>query len=170
MTTPSKNTALTDPTNFKEILDIIEDSDRVYICGNGGSAVNASHLSMHFPNMICLTDNVATMIAFANDLCFEDIFVQQLRNLVNPGDVVVGISASGNSANVVKGIEYAKKCGAETIGFLGFKTGGKLHDLVDYEITVQDEHYGRSEDVHLMIVHLITNYLTEELKNKAKII
>lgn len=158
------------------IYNAYEKDKQIFIIGNGGSASTASHFACDLGKgplknfddekekrfkVISLTDNVATMIAFANDLSFEDIFVQQLRNLVNPGDVVIGISASGNSANVVKGIEYAKRCGAKTIGFLGFKTGGKLHDLVDYEITVQDEHYGRSEDIHLMLIHLITNYFAE---------
>jgi len=158
------------------IYNTFKNDKQIFIIGNGGSASTASHFACDLGKgtlknfdddqekrfkVISLTDNVATMMAFGNDLCFEDIFVQQLKNLVNSGDVVIGISASGNSANVVKGIEYAKRRGAKTIGFLGFKTGGKLHDLVDYEITVQDEHYGRSEDIHMIIVHLITNYFTE---------
>jgi len=160
----------------KKIYYVYKNDKQIFIMGNGGSASTASHFACDLGKgtlknfyddqekrfkAISLTDNVATMMAFANDLCFEDIFVQQLKNLVNPGDIVIGISGSGNSANIIKAIEYAKRCGAKTIGFLGFKTGGKLHDLVDYEITVQDEHYGRSEDIHLMLVHLITDYLTE---------
>lgn len=160
----------------EKIYDAYKDDKQVFIIGNGGSASTASHFACDLGKgplrnfnddqekrfkVISLTDNAATMIAWGNDLSFEDIFVQQLRNLVNPGDVVIGISASGNSANVIKGIEYAKRRGAKTIGLLGFRTGGKLHDLVDYEITVQDEHYGRSEDIHLIIVHLITNYFAE---------
>ena len=105
-------------------------------------------------------------MALGNDLSFEDIFVQQLRNLVNKEDVVIGISGSGNSANVIKAIQYAKECGAKTIGFLGFKTGGKLQELVDHEITIQDNHYGRIEDIHLILEHLITNYLFELKKNE----
>lgn len=158
------------------IYDAYKNDKQIFIIGNGGSASTASHFACDLGKgplknfdddqekrfrVISLTDNVATMIAFANDLHFEDIFVQQLKNLLNPGDVVIGISASGNSANVVKGIEYAKRQGAKTIGFLGFRTGGKLAHLVDYEITAQDEHYGRSEDIHMIIVHLITNYFTE---------
>jgi len=158
------------------IYNAYKNDKQIFIIGNGGSASTASHFACDLGKgtlknfyddqekrfkVISLTDNVATMMAFANDLCFEDIFVQQLRNLVNPGDVVIGISASGNSADVVRAIEYSKRCGAKTIGFLGFRTGGKLHDLVDYEITVQDEHYGRSEDIHMIMVHLITNYFAE---------
>jgi len=149
---------------------------QIFIMGNGGSASTASHFACDLGKgtlenvyndgekrfrVISLTDNVATLMAFGNDLCFEDVFVQQLRNLINPGDVVIGISGSGNSANIIKAIEYAKKCKAKTIGFLGFKTGGKLRNMVDYEITVQDEHYGRIEDIHLMLEHLIISYLAE---------
>lgn len=170
------------------IYDAYKNNKQIFIMGNGGSASTASHFACDLGKgtlenvysdnekrfrVISLTDNVATLMAFGNDLSFEDVFYQQLRNLVNKGDVVIGISASGNSTNVIKAIQYAKKCGAKTVGFLGFKTGGKLHDLVDYEITVQDNHYGRVEDVHLALQHLITSYLAEmkkqepELENKV---
>lgn len=160
----------------EKIFDAYKNNKQIFIMGNGGSASTASHFACDLGKgtlqrfydekerrfrVISLTDNVATLMAFGNDLSFEDIFVQQLKNLVNPGDVVIGISASGNSVNVIKAIEYAKGCGAKTIGFLGFRAGGKLHDLVDYEITVQDEHYGRNEDIHMILIHLITDYLTE---------
>lgn len=157
------------------LYEAYKDNKQVFILGNGGSASTASHfacdlgkgtLQRVYDNKekrfraISLTDNVATIMALGNDLSYEDVFYQQLRNLVNKGDVIIGISGSGNSANVIKAIQYAKECGAKTIGFLGFKTGGKLKDLVDYEITIQDEHYGRIEDIHLMLGHLITDYLT----------
>jgi len=163
------------------IYDACKKDKQIFIIGNGGSASAASHFAcdlgkgtvIDFNNekekrirVISLSDNVATMMAYGNDLRYEDIFVQQLRNLLNEGDVVIGISASGNSPNIVKGIEYAKRCGVKTIGLLGFKTGGKLAGLVDYEITVQNEHYGRSEDIHLMIIHLISNYLYELKKSE----
>ena len=150
--------------------------------GDGGSASNASHFACDLGKgtlkrvydgkekrfrVISLTDNIVTITAFANDLSFEDIFVQQLHNLIDKGDVVIGISGSGNSPNVIKAIRYAQTCGAKTIGFLGFKTGGKLSKLVDYEITVQDNHYGRIEDIHLALGHLITDNLAE-LKNRKR--
>jgi len=162
------------------IYDAYKKDKQIFIIGNGGSASAASHFAcdlgkgtvLDFNNekerrmrVFSLSDNVATMMAFGNDLCFEDIFVQQLRNLLNPGDVLVGISASGNSPNIIKGVEYAKRCGVKTIGLLGFKTGGKLGAIVDNAITVQNEHYGRSEDIHLMIIHLICNYLRELKKS-----
>ncbi len=155
------------------------DHDRqVFLFGNGGSASTAAHFACDLGKgtvrrlddagerrfrVIALTDNVATLTAYANDRAFEDIFYQQLRNLVRPGDVVIGISASGNSANVVKAMRYAKTCGATTIGFLGFHTGGQLQAIVDHDLTVQDDHYGRVEDVHLILQHVITTYLRERL-------
>ncbi len=163
------------------IYDAYKNDKQIFIMGNGGSASTASHFACDLSKgtlqrvydekekrfrVISLTDNVATIMALGNDLSFEDVFVQQLKNLVNKDDVVIGISGSGNSANVIKAIEYAKECGAKTIGFLGFKTGGKLHDLVDYEITVQDNHYGRIEDIHLILEHLITNNLAEIKKEE----
>jgi len=164
------------------LFDAYKNNKQIFVLGNGGSAANSSHFACDLAKgtlenvyddnerrfrAISLTDNIAIATAFGNDLSFEDIFCQQLRNLVNEGDVVIGISASGNSANVIKAIKYAKKCGAKTIGLLGFRTGGKLRDLVDYEITVQDDHYGRIEDIHLMLAHFIVSSLTE-LKNRKK--
>jgi len=176
--------------NLEKIQKIAEvlyraykNNKQIFIMGNGGSASTASHFACDLGKgtlqrvydekekrfrVISLTDNVATLMAFGNDLSFEDIFCQQLSNLVNREDVVIGISGSGNSANIVKAIEYAKRCGAKTIGFLGFYTGGKLRDLVDYEITVQDNHYGRIEDIHLMLEHLITNYFAELKKEEIE--
>lgn len=108
-----------------------------------------------------LTDNVTTLTAYANDLSFEDIFVHQLRNLLNPGDLVIAIMGSGNSPNALKAIEYAKKKGALTIGFLGFKTGGKAAKLVDHAIIIQSDHYGIIEDTCAVLHHLITDCLTK---------
>jgi D-sedoheptulose 7-phosphate isomerase len=169
-----------DLKKIQKVAEVLYEAYRkdkqIFIIGNGGSSSAASHFAcdlgkgtvIDFKNekekrfrVISLSDNVANLMALGNDLCFEDVFVQQLRNLLNEGDVLIGISASGNSPNIVKAVEYAKRSGVKTIGLLGFKTGGKLGTLVDYEITVQNEHYGRSEDIHLMIIHLISNYLFE---------
>lgn len=167
----------------KIIFKAYERNKQIFILGNGGSASTASHFAcdlgkgtlanVYHKNerrfrVISLTDNVATMTAFGNDLAFEDIFHQQLRNLVENGDIVIGISASGNSPNILKALTYAKSCKATTIGLLGFKTGGKAKKLVDYDITIQDTHYGRVEDIHLALCHLITDNLTLLRKNSNK--
>jgi len=100
------------------------------------------------------------MTAYSNDLSYDDIFVQQLRNLVNKGDVVIGISGSGNSKNVLKAIEYANQCGAITVGFSGFE-GGKLREITNHNIHVKSNHYGRIEDVHLILEHLICSCINQ---------
>lgn len=152
---------------------------KVFIIGNGGSASTASHMACDLGKgtlqrvydnterrfrVISLTDNVALMTAFANDLSFDDIFIQQLRNLVETDDVVIALSGSGNSKNVVKAIEYAKSCGAVTIGILGFKTGGKLGKIVDYSIITDSTHYGPIEDMESVINHLIASWIAK-IKN-----
>jgi len=173
-----ENLAAIDLEKLQKIIEVIfeayKNDKQIFIFGNGGSSSNASHFACDLGKgtlnnvydkkekrfrAISLTDNVATIMAFGNDLSFEDVFSEQLRNLINKGDVAVGMSCSGNSPNVVKAIAYAKERGATTIGFLGFKTGGKLRDMVDYEITVPDNHYGRVEDIHLMLCHFVTNSL-----------
>lgn len=148
---------------------------QIFIFGNGGAAANASHFAADLGKgtlgrryegekrvrVTSLTDNVTTLTAYANDLSFEDIFVQQLRNLLNPGDLVIAITGSGNSPNVLKAIEYAKKKGALTIGVLGFKTGGKAARLADHAIIIQSDHYGIIEDTCTVLHHLITDCLTK---------
>lgn len=165
------------------LFEAYKNDKQIFIIGNGGSASNASHFAgdlrkgtlknIYDENegrfrAISLTDNTTIITALGNDLSYENIFSQQLNNLLNKDDVVIGISGSGNSANVINAIQYAKKCGAKTVGLLGFKTGGKLHELVDYEITVQENHYGRIEDVHLLLAHLITSILFELKNNKLE--
>src|SRR3989344_8683649 len=150
------------------ILKAFKKDRKIFIMGNGGSASNASHMACDFSKgtlrrvydenekrirVISLTDNVAIMTAFANDLSYEDIFIQQLRNLVDEGDVVIALSGSGNSTNVIKAIQYAKRCKAKTIGFLGFKTGGKLAKLVDVALIAKSDHYGPCEDIQLILDH-----------------
>ncbi len=164
-----------DPLKLQQIADIIlkayQHDKTVFVFGNGGSASTASHLACDWGKgtldnvydnkekrfrVISLTDNVATMTAVGNDLSYDEIFVHQLSSLVRSGDVVVGISASGNSPNVIKAFLYAKEQGATTIGFLGFNTGGKAKRFVDIDVTVQSNSYGIVEDVHLVLNHLLT--------------
>jgi len=142
---------------------------QVFVFGNGGSAATASHFVNDLAKgavgadgrrfkAICLSDSIPLMLAWGNDTSFENIFVEQLKNLMNAGDVVVGISGSGNSANVLKAVEYANKNGGITVGLSGFG-GGKLSKLARHAVVVGSEHMGRVEDAHLVVAHLVAYYL-----------
>ncbi len=153
------------------ILAAYKNDKKIYILGNGGAASTASHLACDLGKgtlarvydtkekrlrVISLTDNIALISAYANDISYDDIFLQQLRNLVEHDDVVIAISGSGNTKNVLKAVVYAKHVGAKTIGLTGFKTGGKLAQLVDLSIIVDTTHYGPIEDIHMIIGHLVS--------------
>jgi D-sedoheptulose 7-phosphate isomerase len=144
---------------------------RVYVMGNGGSASTASHMASDLGKgasrkdaarfkAIALTDNIPVMLAWANDSSYEDIFVEQLRNHLEKGDVVIGISGSGNSENVLRAIEYANKNGAETIGLSGFD-GGKLAKMARTSYIVPNHCMQQVEDLHLIIEHLLSIVLRD---------
>jgi D-sedoheptulose 7-phosphate isomerase len=113
--------------------------------------------------VIALTDNVSLMTAWANDTDYNHIFSEPLRNLAGRGDVLVAISASGNSPNIIAAVEVAKTIGLRVIGLTGFG-GGKLAKLADVSFTVPSNEYGPVEDVHMILDHIITGYLYEKLK------
>ncbi len=137
---------------------------QIFICGNGGSASNASHfvtdlgkgssdkLGKRF-RVLSLNDNVSWMTAIGNDYSYEDVFSRQLENYGRPGDILISISVSGNSPNLVKAFEWAKAHGLKTIGLVGAKRG-RLTDLGDEVIVIDDTHYGRVEDVQMHILHM----------------
>jgi D-sedoheptulose 7-phosphate isomerase len=144
----------------------------VFAIGNGGSAATASHLatdvgkgaSLDRPQrfrIVSLTDNVPWITALGNDLEYADIFVEQLRNLAQPEDLLIAISVSGNSPNVVKAVEWAKAHACRTVGLVGAK-GGRLKDLADLPIVVPTEHFGRAEDAHLVICHIVSYFFMEQ--------
>lgn len=150
------------------------DSKLVFVMGNGGSAATASHFACDLGKntrregcsnfkVISLTDNLAFISALANDEGYENIFSGQLDGLVGKGDVVIGISASGNSRNVLNAIELANDRGATTIGFTGF-TGGKLGSLVDINVHVNSNCIEQVEDIHLMLEHMICKILREKVE------
>jgi D-sedoheptulose 7-phosphate isomerase len=153
-------------------------STQVFIMGNGGSASTASHFVCdlakntrreglpHF-RAIGLTDNMALFSAYANDEGYENVFAQQLANLIKPGDVVIGISASGNSKNVINAIKEAQKYNVTTIGFTGFD-GGRLGEIVNINIHVQSNIIEHVEDVHLMLEHIIIKVIKEEVQSISK--
>lgn len=146
----------------------------VYICGNGGSAGTSNHMVNDLSKgtvsegkkrlrVVGLADNMSLLTAYANDCGYETIFVEQLKSLWNPGDLLIAISASGNSPNVVKAAEYARQNGGEVIGLVGF-TGGKLKDLSNYGLHFKSNNYGAVEDAQLMFSHLSSQYLCQYIK------
>ncbi|MDP9341759.1 MAG: SIS domain-containing protein [Actinomycetota bacterium] len=148
-----------------------EDGSQVFVMGNGGSAATASHMAVDLGKTVLpiqsngtrrfrvtsLTDNVPWITAVANDLGYEQVFAEQLRNHVAPGDVVIAITGSGNSPNVVEGVRVASDHGATTVALLGFD-GGVVKDMVDLHVLVRSDHYGFIEDVHAMLSHLVTAF------------
>ncbi len=152
------------------------DKKTIYVCGNGGSASTASHVACDLNKgatvngvrplrVVGLADNVAHFTALANDFDYDEIFVGQLKNWLEPGDVVIGISCSGNSPNCVKAFEYAKENGAITMGWLGF-SGGKMKELSDVAIHLPSNEYGPVEDGHLIINHILTVVIKDWLQSQ----
>ena len=156
------------------LCDALENERAVYVFGNGGSGSTASHFQGDFNKGVseglekpfrfqCLNDNIPTILAVANDFDYSEIFVYQLRGKLHPGDVVMAISGSGNSKNVVKAAEYAKAQGARVIGLTGYD-GGKLRALSDVSLHVPVNSMQVAEDVHLVFDHLMMAVLCERLK------
>jgi D-sedoheptulose 7-phosphate isomerase len=155
------------------LLKARTESKMVYIMGNGGSASTASHfvgdlskgtIVEGFPRFraMALTDNIPNMLAWGNDSSYDDIFIEQLKNMLNIGDVVIGISGSGNSENVIRAIKYANEHGATTIGFSGYSKDNKLMNSAKINIHVPSSYMQRVEDIHLFLEHLITSLIREE--------
>lgn len=160
----------------EQVLEILHEArlnnQQVFILGNGGSASTASHFVCDLgkntrvsgiPNfrVMGLTDNIALFSALANDEGYENVFAQQLGNHLQAGDVVIGISTSGNSKNVINAIELANSGEAKTIGFTGFDSG-ELGLLVDINLHVPSHSIEHVEDIHLVLEHLITKALREK--------
>lgn len=152
---------------IKLLVDAQEAEKNIFIFGNGGSAATASHfqndfnkgISEHSPkkfNFICLNDNVPTVMAIANDIGYEEIFRFQLTGKVKPGDLVIGISGSGNSRNVLNAIEYANSQNAVTIGITGYD-GGKLKQIVHHSLHVPIHNMQITEDIHMVFDHLMVS-------------
>jgi len=152
---------------------------QVFILGNGGSAATASHFACdlakntrqeglpHF-RVIGLTDNMAMFSALANDEGYENVFSEQLASLVRPGDVVIAISASGNSKNVINAAETAHRYEATVIGFTGFD-GGRLGKLANINIQVNSHIIEHVEDIHLMLEHLIVRSIKDQVQTGVNV-
>lgn len=160
-----------------EVIGYIEQAysqgKQVFIIGNGGSAGAATHMAADLSKNILperdpdgaprlkalsLADNVAWITALANDIGYEHIFSEQLKNLVQEGDLVIAISGSGNSPNILEGMRAARRAGAKVVALLGFD-GGTAKELSDAYVLVCSHRYGHVEDLHMMLIHLITGYL-----------
>lgn len=154
---------------LNEIVSAFERGGTIYIFGNGGSASTASHYANDFNKgiseytekkfrFICLNDNLPTITAIANDIGYEEIFRFQLRGKLRPGDLVIGISGSGNSKNIVNSLKYAKECGIRTLGITGYD-GGKVKQLVDVSMHVPVKNIQITEDIHMIFDHLMMTVL-----------
>ena len=154
------------------IINALTKNKKIIIFGNGGSAADAQHIAAEFLGRykikrksipaIALTSNSSTTTAIANDYDFSDIFSRQCESLVSKGDIVIGISTSGNSENVVKGLRTSSKNGGLTIGLLGNK-GGKMKNIVDVSLIVKDTSIPRIQEAHRVIYHIICEIVEEEL-------
>ncbi|GAC1398052.1 MAG: SIS domain-containing protein [Ktedonobacteraceae bacterium] len=159
--------------DLQKVLRLLENcyhsGHRVFVMGNGGSAATASHFALDLakntimpqaPRLkaISLTDHVPLITAWSNDTAYEHIFAEQLANLIEPGDVVIGISASGNSLNVINALNVAKQSRAATVGLLG-ATGGKIKHIVDAYVLAPGQNIEQEEDAHMILTHVITRHM-----------
>ena len=169
-----------DTTTISDFINLMKEAaangKKVYICGNGGSASTASHFAGDYNkglkdynfDFICLSDNIPAMMAIANDISYDEIFRYQLKNKLTKDDIVIGISGSGNSKNVVLALEYALGCGAYTIGVTGYD-GGKVKKLCDLSIHFPINDMQVVEDLHLILNHMTMRILKEEKDNENSI-
>jgi D-sedoheptulose 7-phosphate isomerase len=148
-----------------ELRSALRENRRIFVFGNGGSAANASHFATDLGKgasdkvnkrfqVLSLNDNVSWMTALANDSAYDEVFAGQLRNYGVAGDLVLGISVSGNSPNCVKAFEWAKNHGLRTLALVGAKRG-RMAELSDKVLVIADTHYGRVEDAQMTICHML---------------
>src|SRR5881296_1326870 len=149
----------------------LREDRQIFVFGNGGSAANASHFATDLGKgasdktgkrfrVLSLNDNVSWMTALGNDYAYEDVFVGQLQNYGQPGDIALSLSVSGNSPNCVKALEWARKNGLRTVALVGAKRG-RMAEVAEQVIVINDTHYGRVEDAHMGICHLLCYSIME---------
>ncbi len=170
-----------DEETIAQIIKVIEltvqNKSKIYILGNGGSAATASHMvndlgaglrrrEIQNFNVISLADNTPVCSAIANDIGYENIFYMQLQGLLEKNDLIIAISCSGNSPNILKAVTYANEIGSTVIGLTGFK-GGALKSLSDinYHVDTPEGEYGLVEDMHMILDHIIYTYYIEGVQN-----
>ena len=170
-----------DATQVEPMVDVLltawRDGKRVLLMGNGGSSSSVSHIvndmqkNIHLEagkplRTICLSDCTPLMMAWANDTSWDNVFTPQVQCWAEPGDVVIGVSGSGNSMNIINGIVAANAAGATTLGLAGF-AGGKLKQAAQRCIVVKSDNMQRIEDVHMILLHLIFSTLQERAKEEG---
>ncbi len=168
-----------DRDRFRQVVEHLMSAYRnqanIFVMGNGGSAATASHLAVDLNKgcgfncdkrfrVICLNDSIPSLLAYANDLAYEAVFVEQLKNFFHPGDVVMGLSASGNSPNVLAAIEWARQRGGITIGLTGYD-GGKLAGIAQTAFIAPSTDMQRIEDFHLIVMHMLMQAFHSRLQN-----
>lgn len=169
-----------DVEKINDALNLLDETrlkkGRIYICGNGGSAATASHFQNDFNKGVseyievpfrfhCLNDNVATVMAIANDIGYDEVFRFQLRGNLEADDILVAISGSGNSPNIIKAVEYAKEQGNKIIGLTGF-SGGRLKELSDISLHAPVQSMQVTEDIHMIFDHLMMSIFYQHLCGK----
>ncbi len=158
----------------KIIFECRDRGNTIYIFGNGGSAATASHVAGDFLKgisyqlekrfrVICLSDNIPGTSAISNDLTYDEVFIEPLKTYLDSNDVVIGISGSGNSVNVIKAMQYAKTAGALTVAMVGYQ-GGQLKDIADLVVHVPVDDMEVAEDIHLIVFHAIKQRIIRQLK------
>ena len=155
---------------IEELECALDRGSKIFICGNGGSATAAAHFTCDLNKgvsfgkerrfrVICLNDNIPLLLAYSNDLSFAEIFVEQLKNFLQKDDLVVGVSSSGNSPNVIKAVEYARQHGARTFAICGHD-GGRLKQEAQKSLIINSSDIQKVEDCHLIIFHCAMQYLS----------
>lgn len=156
-----------------DIITLLKNKNQVFLCGNGGSAADAQHIATEFVsrfykerhalNAEALTVNTSTLTAVGNDYSYERIFVRQLEAKAKKGDIIIGISTSGKSKNVIEALRYAKKEGIITVMLMGNYDNDELKDIADYVIKVPSKITPRIQEAHIFIGHLIAEYVEHEI-------
>ena len=161
-------------TLMNVLMEARDKEKNIFIMGNGGSAATASHYVCDFNKgisfgkekmfkFICLNDNLPTMMAYANDMSYADIFAGPLKNFMQEGDIVIGISGSGNSENVVRALQYANDHGGVSVGITGYD-GGRVKQMCKYNLHVPVDDMQIAEDLHMVIDHCMMKILCQYAK------
>ena len=178
-----KLTSLISSVNRDEIdnaVQVVSDAwksgSQIITLGNGGSALTALHFINDWNKSVfmstkkpfrgrSLVDNIGLVMSYANDVSYQDIFVEQLKNILNPGDLVIAISGSGNSENVIRAVQYANENNAVTLGLCGYR-GGKLKELAQHVMWVNVDDMQLAEDMHAIFGHIVMQYLCEYIQTE----